>query len=64
MRAARQRWVLTEGMPSETRRRRLYAWLERRGHRPQKIIETLEAKDQQREWDEEAERESEEEENY
>ena len=63
VRAARKRWALSAGMPRDTRRRRLSAWLERRGHRTgtaRSIIETLEAEDERLEWEleaEEAERE-------
>lgn len=56
VRAARKRWVLTEGMDVTSRRRRLNAWLERRGHRSQttrNIIDALEREDQQKKWDEE-----------
>ena len=49
-----------EGLPQTTRRRRLFAWLERRGHRAgvaRDIISTLEGEDERRRWEEEAEKE-------
>ena len=55
LRAARRRWTLTRGMPSQTRRRRMSAWLERRGHRfgvVRDIVETLEGEDAAREAEE------------
>jgi hypothetical protein len=54
--AARKRWVLSRGMDGVKRRRRLHAWLERRGHgggTSRAIVETLEREDQQKVWDEE-----------
>ena len=50
-----------EGLPQTTRRRRLFAWLERRGHRARvarDIISTLEGEDERRRWEEEAEKEA------
>ena len=61
VRAARRRWQLSRGLPQTTRRRRLSAWLERRGHRAgvaRDIISTLEGEDRRRQWEEEAEEEA------
>jgi len=61
VRAARRRWQLSRGLPQTTRRRRLFAWLERRGHRAgvaRDIISTLEGEDERRRWEEEAEKEA------
>ena len=59
LRAARKRWALSFGMVPTTRRRRLAAWLDRRGHSlstTRDVIETLEREDREREWAEEAKR--------
>jgi SOS response regulatory protein OraA/RecX len=58
LRAARKRWVLSVGMDSVKRRRRLVAWLERRGHgmrTASSIMTALEQEDRHRKWAEEAE---------
>ena len=62
LRAARKRWALSSGMVPETRRRRLVAWLERRGHAggtTRDVVFALEREDREREWAEEAARDAE-----
>ena len=61
-RAARKRWALSHGMDSAKRRRRLGAWLERRGHAgatSRRVVDALEREDREREWAEEAARDAE-----
>ena len=63
LRAARKRWELSRGMDAAKRRRRLGAWLERRGHAGaamRRIVDALEREDREREWAEEAARDAEE----
>jgi len=62
LRAARKRWALSDGMDLAKRRRRLGAWLERRGHAgatSRRVVDALEREDREREWAEEAERDAE-----
>ena len=62
LRAARKRWALSHGMDSAKRRRRLGAWLERRGHAgatSRRVVDALEREDREREWAEEAARDAE-----
>jgi SOS response regulatory protein OraA/RecX len=41
LRAARDRYQMTNGLSKETRKRRIFNWLQRRGHRAEDAIKIL-----------------------